>query len=164
VPVTTAVKPRSALVPEAIVTSRITVMDADEEPDQQVRVQRHVYDFNDLAGEVGQRLTTIIHAPAGCHYLNPAVTVSCSQPTPGFFAVVRREQARWCRTASDSIKKRERRRVKTWVCLEPATTKYARYLNRAACLTGLLFIDGEMVPHHRWPASSPLTVVVLNPQ
>lgn len=137
-------------MPEAIVTSRITVMDADEEPDQQVRVQRHVYDFNDLAGGVSQRLTTIIHAPAGCHYLNPAVTVSCSQPTPAFFAEVRREQARWCRIASQTFRKRERRRVKNWASSEPVSNRYARYLDRAACLTGLLFIDGRHVPHNQW--------------
>lgn len=124
-------------------------MDSDAEPDPQVRVQRHAYDFNDLAEEVAQRLTTINQAPAGCHYLNPAVTVSCSQPTPAFFALVRREQARWCRIASQTIRKRERRRVKSWACLEPASNKFARYLNRAACLTGLLFIDGRLFPYHQ---------------
>ncbi len=131
--------------------SRTIVMDADEEPDPQVSVQHHVCDFDDLASGVGQRLTTIIRAPTGCHYLNPAVTVSCSQATPAFFALVRREQARWCRIASQTFRKRERRRVKTWVCLDPAISKYARYLDRAACLTGLLFINGKLVPHHRWP-------------
>lgn len=127
-------------------------MDADEEPHLQVRVRRHGYDFNDLAEGVGQRLTVINQSLAGCHYLNPAVTVSCSQPTPAFFTLVRREQARWCRIASQTFRKRERRQVKSWVCLEPAISKYARYLNRTACLTGLLFIDGRHVPHHLWPA------------
>jgi hypothetical protein len=131
-------------------------MDSDAELDPQVRVRRHAYDFNDLADGVATRLITVNQAPAGCHYLNPAVTVSCSQPNPAFFALVRREQARWCRIASQTIRKRERRRVKSWVCLEPASNKYASYLNRAACLTGLLFIDGQMVPHHRWPASPSL--------
>lgn len=130
--------------------SKTAVIDADEEPHLQVRVQRHDYDFNELAERVGQRLTAVIQAPAGCHYLNPAVTVTCPQPTTAFFSVVRREQARWCRTASESIKKRERRRVKNWVCSEPAINKYDRYLNRSACLTGILLIDGKMVPHHRW--------------
>jgi hypothetical protein len=134
-------------------TSRTTGMDIDAETDLQVSVQRHAYDFNDLAGGVGQRLTTIIQTPAGCRYLNPAVTVSCPQPTRAFFAKVQREQARWSRIASQTFRKQVRRRVKTWVSLEPASGKYARFLHRSACLTGLLFIDGRLVPHHQWPSN-----------
>ncbi|ODA29091.1 hypothetical protein [Planctopirus hydrillae] len=119
-------------------------MDTDTEPDPQVRVQRHVYDFNDLAGGLAQRLTTIMDAPAGCHYLNPAVSVSCSQPTPAFFAKVKQEQARWCRIASQTFRKRERRSAKSWISHERITNKYARFLDRAACFTGFLFIDGKV--------------------
>lgn len=133
-------------------TIRTTIMDADCEPVPSVTVQRHAYDFNDLAGGVDQRIiTTIGQTPEGCHYFNPGVTVSCPQPTLAFFAKVRQEQARWCRIASQTFKKRERRRVKIWISHERITDKHARYLDRAACFTGILFINGRPVPHHRWP-------------
>jgi hypothetical protein len=131
-------------------------MDTDVELAPRVTVQRHDYDFNDLAGGVDQRIiATIGQTPEGCHYFNPAVTVSCPQPTLEFFTKVRQEQARWCRIASQTFKKRERRRVKSWISHERGSNKHARYLDRAACLTGILFIDGRLVPHHLWPCQEP---------
>lgn len=145
--------PSTATEPEASVTTRTTVMDADVELAPRVTVQRHAYDFNDLAGGVDQRIiATIGQTPEGCHYFNPAVTISCPQPTAAFFAKIRKEQARWCRIAGQTFKKRERRRVRFWISHERVSNKYARYLDRAACLTGILFIDGRPVPHHRWPS------------
>jgi hypothetical protein len=131
---------------------RTTAMDAEVETAFRVSIQRYEYDFNDLAGEVERRIVaTIGQAPEGCHYFNPAATVSCSQPTNAFFAKVRQEQARWCRIASQTFKKRERRRVKSWISHERVSNKHTRYLDRATCLTGVLFIDGRPVPHHQWP-------------
>lgn len=144
--------PISAPLPEAIVTSRTTVMDVDAEPDPQVVVQRHSYDFNDLAGGVGQQIMTVIgNAPEGCHYFNPAITVSCSLPTTAFFGKIRQEQARWCRIASQTFRKRDRRSAKKWVSHEIIGDKHLRYLDRAMCFTGALFINGSLVPHHKWP-------------
>lgn len=132
--------------------TRTAVIDVDAELTPKVVVRRHIYDFNDLAGGIDQQIIiTIGQTPEGCHYFNPAATVSCHQPTPAFFAKVRQEQARWCRIASQTFKKRERRRVKTWVSHEWIRHKYARYLDRAVCFTGVLFISGRLVPHHQWP-------------
>jgi hypothetical protein len=134
------------------VTAHTKVIDADIDRDPRVKVRRHVYDFNDLAEGVGQRIiTTVGRHPQGCHYFTPAVTVSCPMPTAAFFAKVRQEQARWCRIASHTFRKRQRRRVKSWIGHEPRDSKLARYLDRAMCLTGILFIDGSVVPHHQWP-------------
>lgn len=132
-------------------TIRTTAMDAEVETAFRVSIQRHEYDFNDLAGEVERRIVaTISQAPEGCHYFNPAATVSCSQPTNAFFAKVRQEQARWCRIASKVIKKRERRRVNSWVSHERLSNKFARFLDRSICFTGLLVVDGQIMPHHQW--------------
>lgn len=116
-----------------------------------VTVRRHRYDFQSLAEDVGHRIeATVLQAPHACHYFNPAVTVSCSHQTDAFFRTIRREQARWCRVASQTFRKRQRRRVRVWVASEPFHHKHARYLNRTACLTGILFMSGRLVPNHQW--------------
>lgn len=137
-------------------TTRTTAMESDsDEPTPRVTSRRHWYDFNDLAEGVGQRILTVVrHTPEGCHYFTPAATVSCPSPTPAFFAKVRQEQAHWCRIASQTFRKRARRRVRSWTSNQHFGNKHHRYLDRAICLTGILFIDGRIVPHHRWPKAT----------
>ena len=134
---------------------RTTVTDADEEGNSMVNVRHYKADMNSLAEDVGERIaTSITQNPTGCRYFNPVVTVSCPSPTPAFFRIVRKEQARWCRQASATFPRHARRLASTWIAGgEWISHKYARYLNRAACFTGILFVNGRIVPAHEWPGN-----------
>ena len=133
--------------------TRTTVMDADDgEAETKVTVHRHITDMHTLAEDVGQRIiSTLQQNPTGCHYFNPAVTVTCSSPLPRFFQVVKKEQARWCRQASKTFPRTIRRSPSRWVGAgEWISDNYARYLDRALCFTGLLAISGQFIPPHQW--------------
>ena len=138
---------------------KTTVMDADDgEAEAKVTIHRHLTDMHTLADDVGQRIiSTLQQNPAGCVYFNPAVTVSCPSPTPEFFRIIENEQARWCRQASKTFSKQACRRVKDWVSHERISSKYARYLDRALSFTGILFIDGQLIPSHSWPQPPGIT-------
>ena len=139
--------------PKVTRTTRTTVMDADAtEAKATVKVQRHIIDMHTISDDVGRRVvTTLKHCPAGCVYFNPAVTVACPQPTTEFFCVVNKEQARWCRQASQTFPRNARRSPSRWASGgEWISNKYARYLDRALCFTGILFIDGQFVPPPKW--------------
>lgn len=136
--------------------TRTTVMDEGEiDARPKVRIDRHPLDWNTLAETVAGRIEAALRQdPTGCRYFNPTVTVSCPSPSPEFFGVVRKEQARWCQQAGHTFRRNVRRRVSTWVSDEPLVNKHARYLDRAVCFTGILFINGQVVPHHHWPESA----------
>ncbi len=134
---------------------KTTVMDAVlTKADTRVVIQRHPTDFNTLSDDVKHRIeTTLNRNSTGCVYFNPAVTVSCPTPTPEFIRIVRMEQGRWCRHASiTSFPKHVRRTASNWVGGgEWIKNKYDRYLDRALCFTGILFIDGQLILPHNWP-------------
>ncbi len=115
-------------------------------------IARHPIDMNSLVEDISQRIATILGSNAiGCFYFNPAVTVTCSDPLPVFFNVVKKEQSRWCRQASATFTRRVRRRASQWVSGgEWTTDKFDRFKDRALCFTGVLFIDGKAIPHHEW--------------
>lgn len=130
-----------------------TSMDAvlnEQEP--KVFIQRHSFDIQSLADDVCSRVDRSLRDnPSGCLYFNPAVTVSSSEPAPEFFRVVRKEQARWCRRSSSTFSKKARGSSRSWVTDEGEINgKYARYLDRALCFTGVLFVNGKIVPPHQW--------------
>lgn len=133
--------------------SQTTVMDADrDDGSATITIQRHSPNMNDLAEEVGERITARLKQnPAGCIYFNPAVTISCPLPDGLFFQIVRKEQARWCRQASKTIPRKVRRNVSAWVSHRRINNKYDRYLDRALSFTGILFIDGEIILSTLWP-------------
>jgi len=129
-------------------------MDVDREDDRSamITLQRHSPNMNNLAEEVAERITAYFgHDPTGCVYFNPAVTISCSRPSPEFFHRVRKEQARWCRQASRTFKNHVRRRVSSWSSPAVVDGDRDRYHDRALCFTGILFINGKMIPNHNWP-------------
>ena len=80
-----------------------------------------------------------------------ASAISDPHPRPAFFRLVKKEQARWCKTASESIKNKVRRKVSTWISPAVVYGDIDRYHDRALCFTGILFINGKMIPHHNWP-------------
>lgn len=150
---------KTCTAPEVNVTTRISVLDIDNEPTPKVTVLRHPVDFHNLADDVAERITaTIVKTPIGCHYFNPAVTISCPEASPVFFAVIKKEQARWCRHAGKTILRKNRRSSSRWVSGgEWMGNKLARYFDRALCFTGILFIDGKFIPPHSWPRPPEIT-------
>ena len=134
-------------------TTKTTVMDADQsESIAKVRILRHQPDMHTLAEDVGNRIVAKLKQnPAGCHYFNPAVTVSCPRTSADFFRIVKREQSKWCRRTNSTFSRKATRRAATWVSGgEWITDKFGRYLDRAMCFTGIVFINGQLVPHHHW--------------
>ena len=96
-------------------------------------------------------MTLLSAKPEGCIYLNPSVTVTCPELTADFFREVRKRQAEWCRRAGRTIPRRVRRRVASWVDDSGlALSKSQRYFSRAFCLTGVLFVSGNLVHPDHW--------------
>ena len=133
--------------------SRTTVMDADPDDDpSSIKIQRHSPDFNNLADEVAERIAAHLgQNPSGCVYFNPAVTISCSQPRPKFFQRIKKEQASWCGRASSTFENSVHRKVSSWISPAVVNGERDQYYDRALCFTGILFINGKMIPHHNWP-------------
>ena len=134
--------------------TRTTVIDAKPtEADDQVGMLRHSIDWHTIRDDVSQRIMTTLECnPTGCIFFNPAVTVSCPSPTSEFFRIVENEQAGWCRRASKVISRKVLRTASRWVSGgEWISHKYARYLDRALCFTGILFSDGQLILPHNWP-------------
>lgn len=134
--------------------TRTTVLDEvpiDAEPE--VQIDRHRPDWNSLVEDVAGRIEMVLKQDAtGCRYFNPVVTVSCLQSSPEFWRIVSKEQARWCRQAGKTIPRTNRRSPSRWTGGgQLISNKYARYLHRALSFTGVLFIDGQLVPPHEWP-------------
>ena len=118
----------------------------------EVQIDRHSVNWNTLAEDVAGRIKKALQqGTAGCWYFSPAVTVTCLQPTPEFFRLVRTEQARWCRQAGKTIPRTVRRSSSRWIGAgQWISNKYARYLDRALSFTGILFINGKLVLPHKW--------------
>lgn len=132
--------------------SRTTSMDADTAGhDLRVTVQHRRVDYENMPDEVAKRIVSILRADtSGCHYVNPAVTVSCRTPSQAFMQTVRKQQAAWCRRFSRMFPELSRRSVKDWASHEYLTNRKARYLDRALTFTGILFIDGRIIPPNQW--------------
>lgn len=131
-----------------------TSMDAVlNEKEPKISIQRHSVDWESLADDVGVRVTRSLRDnPTGCLYLNPAVTVSSPDPSREFFRVVRKEQSRWCRRSSSAFSKEACRSSRSWSSGGVwFGNKFARYLDRALCFTGILFIGGRLIQPHNWP-------------
>ena len=117
-----------------------------------VVVRRHSVDWDDPVQPTVERAMALLRkSPAQCVYVTPAVTVLCPEPTDEFFREVRKRQAEWCRQSSRTIPRRVRRRVSQWVGGGiQFSSKAERYLHRAFCYTGVLFINGELVHPSQW--------------
>lgn len=134
---------------------RTTVLDeVPIEAEPEVRIDRHPLDWNTLVEDVAERIEIVLKRDAtGCRYFNPAVTVTCLQPSPEFWRIIGKEQGRWCRQAGKTIPRRNRRSPTRWTGGgQWISNKYARYLNRALSFTGVLFIDGKLILPHEWAA------------
>lgn len=133
--------------------TKTSVLDADiSESEVSVCVKRHKRNMENPAKEVCERVVvTLQQHPTGSFYFNPIVTVSHPEPTEEFFQIIRKEQSRWCRQAANTFPRRTRRSPSQWVGGgEKIDNKFRRYLDRALCFTGVLFVDGELIPTGNW--------------
>lgn len=133
---------------------RTSVMDAewDDDRSSKITIHRHSPNMNQLAEQVVERIIAHMEQNAtGCLYFNPAVTISCLQPSPEFIQLIKKEQSRWCRQASETFKNHSRRKVSTWSSPAVVNGERDQYHDRALCFTGILFINGKMIAHHNWP-------------
>ena len=115
-------------------------------------VRRHDPDIENLLDQVTSRVTDILKNEQPRYaFMNPIATVICSEPTKQFFRTVRKRQSEWCQRSRTTFGRRSTRRTKNWVMPEGSSSKHVRFLQRSLCFTGILFVDGIIVPPHEWP-------------
>ena len=114
-------------------------------------VRRHDPDIENLLDQVTSRVTHILSNEQPRYaFMNPIATVICSEPTKQFFRTVRKRQSEWCQRSRTTFGRRSTRRTKNWVMPEGSSSKHVRFLQRSLCFTGILFVDGSIVPPHEW--------------
>jgi len=87
-----------------------------------------------------------------CIYINPETIVLCQFATAEFFEQVRKVQGKWCRRMNRVFDRRSLRRVRDWISADSeAQPKEAKYLERAFALTGVLSVEGQLIPSWMWP-------------
>jgi hypothetical protein len=121
------------------------------QPETPVMVERHQPNLEDPGPEVEDRIMLLPQPFPNCLYLNPIVTVTCDEATPEFFRTVRKQQGLWCCRCKTTYPRKARRSVKDWVNSSGAPRREERYLDRALCFIGLLFLNGSLIPPHKWP-------------
>lgn len=119
-------------------------------------VTTYRFDMDRLAETVAVRSQDALleSRGVGCLYLNPIVTVRSPTPTGQFFNAARKYQGQWCRQFKQIFPNRSQWNAATFVSADMPTPrrseKYRRFLERALCFTGVLFINGDLVPPHDW--------------
>jgi hypothetical protein len=69
----------------------------DRTTNDQVLVKKYPVDWNEPADDTAIRALQLIrHRTPGCHYLNPAYTVSADSNCPEFIRRARQYRIRWC--------------------------------------------------------------------
>ena len=122
-----------------------------ERPNPTVRVRRHQPDIENLGKQVAARLGQILEREhPRCLFVNPIVTITCDKPTEEFFSIVRKRQAEWCKRSRTTFGRRASRKVRNWANANGPLKKRARFFDRALCFTGVLFVDGDLIPPHAW--------------
>ena len=124
-------------------------------PDPPVTVQHYQPNWEDPGAEVWKRIESFGQQFPTALFLNPRATVSCDVPTPLFFRTVRKIQGKWCQLCSTTFARRVRRSVKDWGNALGTPKREVRYWDRAACLIGILLVNGEFTPPHQWPDRKP---------
>jgi hypothetical protein len=115
-----------------------------------VSVQRHQPNLEDPAAAVWSQIESFAGIPPTCLFLNPIATVTCDAETPGFLREARHFQADWCKRYKELFGRRVVKSVKNWASWKDLPNRDARYWDRAASFTGLLFINDTFVPPHQW--------------
>lgn len=117
-----------------------------------VTIELFELDFHTLADDVAQRVACELGQNAGgCVFVNPLATIRARRRCTLFFEAVKQYQAQWCRQSSSCFPRWARRRSSAWISGgEWIRNKFGRYLDRAMCFTGILFIDGQLVLPHKY--------------
>lgn len=122
-----------------------------ERPNPTVRVRRHQPDIENLGEQVAERLGSILEREQPrCLFVNPIVTITCDKPTEEFFSIVRKRQAEWCKRSMTIFGRRASRKVRNWVNANGPLKKREQFFDRGLCFTGVLFVDGDLIPPHAW--------------
>jgi hypothetical protein len=136
-------------------TSKTSCLDAVDSPPPAPApitvVRRHHPDIENLLDQVISRVTDILSTEQPRYaFMNPIATVICTEPTKQFFRAVRKRQSEWCQRSGTTFGRRTTRKAKNWVMPEGSSSKHDRFLQRSLCFTGILFVDGIIVPPHEW--------------
>ncbi len=115
-----------------------------------VRTEHFVPNPDDPGEGISERTSAFRGNAPRCIYLNPIATVTCEEPTAAFFLEVRKQQGRWCRLYKRKLGKAVCRSVKDWAVAE-RKSRCSAFWDRSFCYTGLLLIDGDVIPPHEWP-------------
>jgi len=100
-----------------------------------------------------------------CIYINPETIVLCQFATAEFFEQVRKVQGKWCRRMNRVFDRRFLRRVRDWVSADSeAHSSEAKYLERAFVLTGVLSVEGQLIPSWMWPKGQKSTKAKKSPR
>lgn len=112
---------------------------------------RYKPNYEDPRHEVESRLMELQQPWPRCVFLNPIATVMCSGPTRGFFRIARARQCEWCKKTKYVFPREIRSSVKKWFNPNTKGNREERYIDRAFCFIGVLFIEDEYVPPSIWP-------------
>lgn len=119
---------------------------SDERGTKRVSVLKHRVDdemWNDLAAVTKERILMLKPQPAGwCIYLNAAFTVEAPEFSVEFSEEARRCQRAWIRMMNRTLGNRNRRHFAI----------RADFLTRQLAHTGMLIMNGNIVPPHDWTA------------
>lgn len=129
-----------------------------------VQVERFQPNREDPAQAMRVRIIELAPLFPHCVYFSPLATVSCDVPTPEFFRTARKIQAQWCQRCKTTYGRRARRSVKDWVNSDGVPNRQDRYVDRALCFIGLLFLEGKHVPPHQWPDRKPMRRNPIKPR
>ena len=116
----------------------------DERRTTRVSVRKHRVEkemWNDLATATKERILKLkLQPPGWCVYLNPGFTVESPEFSKEFCEAARRCQRTWIRIMNITIGNRNRRQFAI----------HSDFLTRQLAHTGMLIVDGNIVPPDKW--------------
>lgn len=108
-------------------------------------------DFDNMADVVDRRVGEWRGQPTGVAYFTPDVTITADSLSHAFMRAVRKYQGRWAKRSETTFPRWARKSVRNWVSPKPRQSKYEKFLERAFCFTGVLLVNGKILPPHEWP-------------
>jgi hypothetical protein len=118
--------------------------------DQFVTVERFKPDIEFLLEVVVEQLAVPEHETQACLYVNPLMKVECDLPTAEFFAKAENARGQWCQRAKQMLGRRATRTTASWSAGHLMLDYETNFWHRAACLTGLMFIEGRFIKACNW--------------
>ncbi len=119
--------------------------------DPSLKIRDFNPDFDKLAEEVGRRIAEWGNQPTGAAYFTPDVQVTADSPSLAFMRAVRKYRGRWVMKMRKQFPRWVLASVAAWIPDGDCQGKKDHYLNRSMCVTGILFVNGRILPGHEWP-------------